>query len=930
MADTHVLVPMQLDAMVLNEASSLATPFGRIEMQYGNLQSFTSPEPRPFDYGSAVQPKSGVYLHWTIPQALRHGDHDDQSTAFPLIPNRWLVTRIQAGLPAAQAIKAWVIESDFVHPENASPALAGTPPTSAAFVDPTGLNEYGTITPIRIGRATLLTTLESVDAQPRPFLRAVGPGNAYFSAFEPGLTNVLAFIDPVTANDDTTPIAQGTFTYTVVGWYSDPSHDALSTTTWKVNPDAHLPGTFVNSKYPWHVYAADASLPVQTLVHAMSPGVPWDRNAENPPAPTYPQDIANNVRVSFGNTAIDALSAIVRLDEKSQTEADMLEAFQYGLLETFDAPGSSEALSMAIRQHWYGASSGGTLWTIALAERTDNTALPAPVSPPITDAQARALAALNVDQRELDRQQRILDSMQWTLFGLWWMNQWQNYNNPPVDGDLVTWLTGQFPLQVGVGSTANNPSGTDSTQEPWYAWKVNTQQNLVKQLTTKVNADAAALTGQANPQNPQLQPIVGTDLELKATNLPQYFASQDPVVLVTGLGRATNFDPVDGVLCRLASQAVAGLTVSGTAYTSTSIASQIPVLSDPRGLLPDGVQALNIESFFLSAALFAQDVLGNVSQSPAVQQAIGALPKPSVGAQFPPTDYACTPWQQPWIPLLLDWKVVVLRDPAYTAPLDQPTCTFNQSNWQFDGTDYQWVGPTTAGGKNFDADFEQMTLQGRTFVTPQLAISLASQLDQYVNTHAFRDPKLEAILKDLEAYIDKIAGQDILSQRLSGLLGMTVERTYTQTVAPSGTITSLLGNSQHGIPMPYPDAQSEGTGAVWDFAPLGGTFYVIEGLTVIDAFGRTIDLLLSNYSTNPANDRQHASDYFYPIEGRNVQAPTARPPAPNQGIANDATARMLQSGARFSHRSSGSTCSRTTLSISTSTRLLAPIRSAAG
>jgi hypothetical protein len=896
MADTHVLVPMQLDAMVLNTESSLATPFLRFEMEYENLNSFGSPEPPPFAGGSTQQPKAGIYLHWTLPQALRHGDDDGQTSGFPLIPNRWLIVRTQAGLPPAQAVKAWLIESDYVYPAEQAQAQDGTPPPGAAFVSPTGLTESGQITPIRIGRATLLSTLESTEPQPTPYLQAIGPGNVYFSAFEPGLTNVLAFIDPVTANDDSTPIDQATFTYALVGWYSDPTHDPLAGTTWSASTDPNLAGAYVNCKFPWHVFAVSNALPTQMLVHAISPGVPWDRNAENPPAPSYPTDIANKVRVSFGNTAIDALSAIVRQDRGSQTEADMLEAFQYGLLETFDQPGSAEALNVAIRQHWYGASSGGTLWTIAAAERTTNTSLPIPESPPITPAQAAALAAINVQQRELDRQQRILDSMQWTLFGLWWMNQWQNVPaNTVPDSDLVGWLIDQLPFQIGIGSTPVDPNGTDPSQEPWYAWKVNAQINLVKQLMKTVTDSIAAFTGTTDPPDPRLQPIAGTDLVLKAANMPQYFASQDPVVLVTGLGRATNFDPVDGVLCRLASQAVAALTVNNQTYTAASIAGQIPVLSDPRSLLPDGTQALHIESLFLSAALFAQDILGNVGQKSAVEQAIAALPKPASGAQFPPTDYAFAEWQQPWIPLLLDWRVVVLRDPAYAATVGTPTCTFNQGNWQFDGSDYQWIGPKQAGGGNFDeGDSGQMTLSGRTFVTPHLAISLANQLDTYVRTHAFRDPNLEKLLQDLDTYIDQVAGQDILSQRLSGLLGMMAERGGTQTIAPSGDITSLLGDAQHGIPVPYPDPHATYTNAVWDFAPLGGSFYVITGLTVIDAFGRTIDLLLANYSTNPPTDRQHAEDYFYPIEGRNVQAPTAKPPAPGQGISTDPTTRMIQ------------------------------------
>ena len=58
----------------------------------------------------------------------------------------------------------------------------------------------------------------------------------------------------------------------------------------------------------------------------------------------------------------------------------------------------------------------------------------------------------------------------------------------------------------------------------------------------------------------------------------------------------------------------------------------IPVLGDPHGLLPDGVQAINTESLFLSPTLFAQAVLGNPSQDGIVEAAIRALPHATIVA----------------------------------------------------------------------------------------------------------------------------------------------------------------------------------------------------------------------------------------------------------------------------------------------------------
>jgi hypothetical protein len=143
MADNYVLVPMQLDVMVLNQAADDTTPFNRTPTAYGNLLGFTDPEP-PFPYGG-TRPTLGIYLHWTLPKGIREGQYnDDGTTDFPFAPNRWLVVRVWASpIASTEAVKAWFLESDFLDDS------AGTSP----FIDPTTLSS-GLPIPTKIGRAT--------------------------------------------------------------------------------------------------------------------------------------------------------------------------------------------------------------------------------------------------------------------------------------------------------------------------------------------------------------------------------------------------------------------------------------------------------------------------------------------------------------------------------------------------------------------------------------------------------------------------------------------------------------------------------------------------------------------------------------------------------------------------------------------------------
>jgi hypothetical protein len=207
------------------------------------------------------------------------------------------------------------------------------------------------------------------------------------------------------------------------------------------------------------------------------------------------------------------------------------------------------------------------------------------------------------------------------------------------------------------------------------------------------------------------------------------------------------------------------------------------------------------------------------------------------------------------------------------------------------------VGPTAAHGEDFsESDSAQMTLRGRTFLTPQLNFTLAAQLDEWMRKHSVRDPAVAALLKDLEAYLDSIRGQDILSQRLSGLRELLVQRDGTPTVPPTGAVAAALGpDPQRGYPRPFPDAVPQ---PVWDFAPLGGTFFTLDRLSVIDFMGRTIDLTLANWSQNPQTGIT-SGEWFFPIEATGLKSPTAKDPSPTQGKAADATERMLQLSPRF-------------------------------
>ncbi len=361
------------------------------------------------------------------------------------------------------------------------------------------------------------------------------------------------------------------------------------------------------------------------------------------------------------------------------------------------------------------------------------------------------------------------------------------------------------------------------------------------------------------------------ELELKQRAAAPFFAPNDPVVLVSGLGRSTAYEPAGTLECRVPGQLLDSLQVDAptpkTYRTGTAgpgeVSLEPPALADPNRLLPDGVAALLAEGIFLSPKLFAANVPGLHGQADAVRDAIKAAAdaKPDASTRFPPPEYARPEWRQPWIPLLMEWQVTVLQDPAYDCPtpsdegvsypINRPPCTLKQDAWRFDGTQYVWNG-----GKLDEANLEGLTLTGRTFVTPQLPATLARRLDDYVRTHQSRDPGLADQIKALDDYIDGLAKMDILSQRLGGMMAKLVERDYAGNVSPAcdPAIKDLIGSHYRGFPLPDPGPQFDPSEPPpFNYAPARGTFFVINQLSVVDSFGRRVDLL-------PANDNAASFD----------------------------------------------------------------------
>src|SRR6476661_673668 len=119
---TGLVVPVDVVAFCVSAADEqLATGiFAGATVDYSDQTSSSTPAYLGINVnrGFAAEPlkrlEAGIHVHWAVPDALTKGGVDETNTnlEFPVVPNRWLVTRFVMNGAMPNAPRSWVIESD--------------------------------------------------------------------------------------------------------------------------------------------------------------------------------------------------------------------------------------------------------------------------------------------------------------------------------------------------------------------------------------------------------------------------------------------------------------------------------------------------------------------------------------------------------------------------------------------------------------------------------------------------------------------------------------------------------------------------------------------------------------------------------------------------------------------------------------------------
>lgn len=556
-AKNILMVPIHLDALYVpgsGELSVIEPMADFTRLPYFDGKQDVNPDVANISEEIVSQPfqdrgfhlKSGVHLHWALPDALTKGSSQDSREgeaqfSFPIVPNRWLVIRTNNNDEIDQQ---WVVESDYLYPPKDSD------PKNAIVYPHQDENHP----PFRyMGRAirldTLITTvdewLELSDTDPNNSqylnnLTAVGYGEPSFAAFYPHSYSVFGFYDNAPPDN-----LEGV-KYYVIGKYSEIKNDCLKNidlNKGSKQPSEKTPEDKLKEAYNWLIDDPDFSedstsrtkkLPEKTIFYAcLTFGT----------ALLVDSLTANNkkeVDIAVGNTTAEAMSAYVAYKYTKEYKAgisvdskefktycsklqDQLEALY--LADVFQGRNLDIGFKFKEARHEkeFTAVSGGKFWTIRPISAQSNPTTEdnnSQIQLELPEEFAHLLNELNIRQQDCDRDDDEIESMRKQLVADWYKYMLCAYppsgdRNDYPDVDEVKYFIRKYDLSPLQARIERNENLKQECKQVW------------QELKNELDKENAKLR---DPQNKNTQK--NTEYSLESIPAPRYWLPREPVLLI--------------------------------------------------------------------------------------------------------------------------------------------------------------------------------------------------------------------------------------------------------------------------------------------------------------------------------------------------------------------------------------------------------------
>jgi hypothetical protein len=846
--NNYLLVPINIEALVVGAAAGLWSDLHPdFSMLYGGriLGSQIAPalfDARPQVVGTPPDtepqgPQPGIHLHWALPDALTHGRQKRpakpeaplEAPEFSLIPNRWMVQRISRKPQSNEiSVRAWVVESDYLYGtdgETKEDAVTLPRPEAGALFD-------------YVGKRFDYTSWSEGHTSYRIPLTALGYGDPAFAAYYPACKSILGFYDPLTDIDKET-----TFAYLVAGWYSDPAEDILR--------------HFKMKELKW-TGASASSPPTQLLCHGTIYNVQWKNRTFTYATSVPTVDEKNRVidvidkgsteavdryQIALGNTATEALAALLAQQLDSPKIEPLLVAFQEGQLVQKtggQTAGGGKAedhlqrrdadlpeLEFSLHQQRFGSLAGGRDFGIQKKDARQDQPLSA-TDVTLPESLEQGLAELNALEREWERRHREWDGWRWELYAMW--HQW-----------------------------AKQYIGSDPRQEPA---EITGKIKDLKQKVDDRGTELTTLEGQRVAKEQAVRNMVEqqfAELEFLSSPAAPFWLANDPVLLISGPrlvpsqrhGQDGRYSKEDELHCRVTGQELSSLIVdipNDKAGVRVDAAEVFTIAGNPfagGGLVPKGItDALLLEALLLDPAN-AEDIAerayvnAKLSTRPEKDRLIGRIkrlqrpltwtPEAAAGGSSTgyggtfPSPIALRDWERnPWLPLFVEWQIAWY--PSYTSlsnPLD---------HWQLgaEDVDFGWTGSSPDLNRSH-------IYSGYAILSPHAIEQFKERLRKY------NEDKPD---QDLSPVITLLNQMPVLAQALGGLNNAFIMRDQCPQIVPinPAIFAGKKESRRDSIIDRVKGANYVSPDPDKPFLPIRAGHLKVLALSIVDAFGQTLPL----------------------------------------------------------------------------------------
>ena len=831
----NLLVPIHLEALVVNNNSnywkdtSLALAKLNANRYQNNgalgyyLEKNIDAGPQKNEGENKVL-NTGIHLHWVMPDAFRKGKHATDGTfGFPVVPNRWLVIRTNAG----DQLKSWVVQSDYLN----------TSVKAKYNYIKEDVNDRS-LKAIKMGKAFELqawtedSTKAAIDK-----LTIMAPGNPEFAASYMHCKEVFGFYDDM-LDANRQPAADGAeFSYQVYGWYADKEQDPLHDVKNLISLTSKL------NNLSWMLEDKSAlrgDLPHSTVCYAMVHTVTWKNNPQN-------HIPSSGIKIGIGNTASEALASLLPGETKTMSAnipQKLLAAYQFKSLVDNGIEGNGlDILKKKLHARSFLPVEAGVQWVVQPPEKnagdnsneTDDKSLE-----PFNLAVSADLLELNNLQAEYNIMADELASLQAELYALKFKHVFSETDDSN-EGSFSPkqWAAIKDKVDKEITLTRANITDLINKLGLLLSSKLTAQKNEIKDAGWPDDYNGS-IVSQYKKLLASMKTAGMKDYEVQKIAAPQYYEPVDPAVVITGLvpskkylkSSANNLGAAndEGKLkCRTRYLLANKLTNNEQYITADRIYPEaIAALFkqiDTKNI-PAGIKDLVSESLLLNPLMGSEisrishwdidtikDLILNFNQRSGSYKRVEDNDLP---AWLPPIN-AVSVWQQPWTPLYLEWAVNWQKLQGAGDAL---------SGWKFGDEKNRIDFKYGASLKNYKGDEDTTAYYGRTLLSSQFAEKV----------------------KGLNKTIEKLFKTDMFNE-------------FMPMAQSLGGFSTQLIQRYHGVQLPIVDADDEtlivdsdyslmGNQNSWrpmivnrPFTPIRGGLLRVTMLRVIDSFGQALNVL---------------------------------------------------------------------------------------